>query len=1168
MKSNSNQSRRRWWSGTRRRMLSRAGRALGLSHDDGRGIEALEQRVHLAVIVWDGGPDGTGTNFHDPVNWAGDVLPGSEDDAVIPDMPGSPVILLAQSASLRSLASEESISHTFGTLTVHFPSTLNANYTLDGGVITGGGSIAIGAVFDWRNGPLQGPGNLMIESSGELRMNDLSFGDLGRSVVNHGTVSQDDALLTLLSGASLTNHGLWTVSGGGAINNSGAVPMFTNTGTLRRVTGGPVETNFGATTNGQVVNSGAIEVLDGMLLIGGAGGSNSGTVTIAADAMLNLVAGWTHNTGSSIAGSGTLFIQSFNPQSIAGASEWSVASIVLDAGTIAGPGTLTVLGSVSWQSGSLSGGALTGTGDITIVGNVTFGSGSISGSGSLGGPGTMRFEGPGSTSLNREVEIDHLVMMGGTVAGSGAITVANELTWNQGTLGGSATVTVLPDAVLTFSEGTLARTLILEGTMTATGAGDLSFAGGTLIIAEGGTLNWFGAGSLVNISGVNEIVNLDRIEIATSGATVLVGVPLANHAGAFLIVSTPDAATVTLSGGGSNAGVIDVGSDVSLRFESAFAHQTGSMLGGAGHFVIAGSQTINGLTTWWATTGSLDGGAITGTGNLSFTGEMFTWSGGSLSGTGSFTIQPGASMLLTAPAASLSRPLVNLGTVTQNGGILTIAPGTTASTSGTWHFNSGQITGDGEFAIMGGTFNHAGGQFAGSGRLTVGPGVTLWTGGTYTRGLHNHGSVIVNGGRLTLTNTDNLNAGTILLWDSEIDLSNGPMTHLGGSQIVVEFDSSSINITLGSAVQTIAAGLVTWTAGSEGFYFNDGGNITGPGDLRLVGTTYIDGSITINGSGRLEIDGQLLILESMTLSRPLFLETSTNLDARLEVQPGVTLTLAAAPANLVDGTLQGGWWNVAGTLLLPMGVQINSLNAWASLYEGGSFPALMSISSTGPGASLTPYGAHTFTPASGTFTNSGRISLTLGSVMTINGAFTNAAGGTIHSSISGTDPETEYGRLAVTGAVTLGGSFEAQSLFGFMPGAGETFTFITGASRSGRFASHSLPAASGGLTTLPVYTATSFGMAAAMVHAWDGGPTGLGTNWHDPVNWVGDVLPGAGSIVYISVAANPTITITANVTIAGLISDEVITQSGGTFTINGAADFNALFTLSGGELTG
>ncbi len=38
-------------------------------------LEALEQRVHLALVLWDGGPDGLGTNFNDPVNWENDTPP-------------------------------------------------------------------------------------------------------------------------------------------------------------------------------------------------------------------------------------------------------------------------------------------------------------------------------------------------------------------------------------------------------------------------------------------------------------------------------------------------------------------------------------------------------------------------------------------------------------------------------------------------------------------------------------------------------------------------------------------------------------------------------------------------------------------------------------------------------------------------------------------------------------------------------------------------------------------------------------------------------------------------------------------------------------------------------------------------------------------------------------
>lgn len=46
-------------------------------------LELLENRLAPAVVLWDGGPGTTGTNWNDPVNWAGDVLPGATDDAEI-----------------------------------------------------------------------------------------------------------------------------------------------------------------------------------------------------------------------------------------------------------------------------------------------------------------------------------------------------------------------------------------------------------------------------------------------------------------------------------------------------------------------------------------------------------------------------------------------------------------------------------------------------------------------------------------------------------------------------------------------------------------------------------------------------------------------------------------------------------------------------------------------------------------------------------------------------------------------------------------------------------------------------------------------------------------------------------------------------------------------------
>ena len=46
-------------------------------------LECLEVRLLPALILWDGGPAAMGTNWNDPVNWAGDALPGANDDTQI-----------------------------------------------------------------------------------------------------------------------------------------------------------------------------------------------------------------------------------------------------------------------------------------------------------------------------------------------------------------------------------------------------------------------------------------------------------------------------------------------------------------------------------------------------------------------------------------------------------------------------------------------------------------------------------------------------------------------------------------------------------------------------------------------------------------------------------------------------------------------------------------------------------------------------------------------------------------------------------------------------------------------------------------------------------------------------------------------------------------------------
>src|SRR2546423_182506 len=46
-------------------------------------LELLEVRLAPAIVQWDGGSAGTGTNWNTAANWVGDVLPVAADTAQI-----------------------------------------------------------------------------------------------------------------------------------------------------------------------------------------------------------------------------------------------------------------------------------------------------------------------------------------------------------------------------------------------------------------------------------------------------------------------------------------------------------------------------------------------------------------------------------------------------------------------------------------------------------------------------------------------------------------------------------------------------------------------------------------------------------------------------------------------------------------------------------------------------------------------------------------------------------------------------------------------------------------------------------------------------------------------------------------------------------------------------
>ena len=80
-------------------------------------VECLEDRLAPAVVSWDGGSLGTGTDWNVAANWVGDVRPGPNDDAVI-DVPGTITVTVPNNSniSLRSLTCQENLNILSGSL--------------------------------------------------------------------------------------------------------------------------------------------------------------------------------------------------------------------------------------------------------------------------------------------------------------------------------------------------------------------------------------------------------------------------------------------------------------------------------------------------------------------------------------------------------------------------------------------------------------------------------------------------------------------------------------------------------------------------------------------------------------------------------------------------------------------------------------------------------------------------------------------------------------------------------------------------------------------------------------------------------------------------------------------------------------------------------------------
>ena len=321
---------------------------------------------------------------------------------------------------------------------------------------------------------------------------------------------------------------------------------------------------------------------------------------------------------------------------------------------------------------------------------------------------------------------------------------------------------------------------------------------------------------------------------------------------------------------------------------------------------------------------------------------------------------------------------------------------------------SGTLTGSG-----GGTVQLDSNIEPGIGGLTLNfPGSMLqWTGGTFWASVGD----VTNLGTLNLAGASDKG----IFEDGTLD-NFGTIIQTGTGNLALHSDSVTAT-TL--KIETGASYLIESNAGIDN---TDGGTtaVINAGTIRKTagsGTSqlYINGAIT--NTGTIEADSGTLFID------------------------------ANSAAQLSGSTLTGGTWNALGgaNLQFPSGTRI-ATNA-ANISLGGAdatITGIAGLTSNSGGFSLT--GGANFT-TTGTFSNSGTLTVGTGGTLSVAGNFTQTAAGTLDEQIGGTPASGLFGKAAVSQTAALAGGLNLALVNSFKPSAGSAFAVLSFAQSTGDF---------------------------------------------------------------------------------------------------------------------
>ena len=700
----------------------------------------------------------------------------------------------------------------------------------------------------------------------------------------------------------------------------------------------------------------------------------------------------------------------------------SGGSLVFPSGV---PSILDITGTSMVNNGLIT---LAGTDGLQIEGNTTV---TLSGSGMVTMAGNNFTGGNGSPTL----------ILQQTVQGQGSFSLGLSLN-NQ--------------ALVNAVGGTLAMqptSLTNTGTMEASSGGILAFTNGVAVTYNntGGTIKALGGGTVQLENGIYTGGTLTTVGTGVIQASASAVLNNLTNSGTLQILTANDA---TLENTITNTGTIQV--------PSSTLNLSGNVtLTGSGSLILSGSSNLRQLG---ATDSLTNKQLIHGSGTifelpLTNQGTIDADSAGNtLFLAGGITTNTSATSTLEASGGGILQ-INSDNTVNNVGGVIQALNGSTVNFVGT--VKGGTLTTAGTGIIQGqnGTLDGTVNTPTNAGKINV-KNFDLFLQGT----VNNDGTIALTGrscvilnqpstltgtGRLTMASTTCIfgsghaftNQSTIVGAGSIGDSNPMPITNgnfgtiiaNSKSPLIINPDASGFTNT-GKLVVNLAS-----TLNINGLFNTLSGGTLMSGIYMVSGTLGLQSSVVTNDASITLTGSTAQLFNNNTATNALRTLTTNGSTGLLSLQKGQVLTTGTSLSNAgkvtvgtssqltLGGTYTqtAGSTTVDGTLSAPTGLTLQA----GTLVGAGTL-----ISAVTSDASITA-GDSTTKPAK----------------LTVSGSYTQNSTGTLNISVGGT-AAGQFGELAVSNGVSLGGTLSIKLVNRFVPTIGENFTILTGSAISGKFA--------------------------------------------------------------------------------------------------------------------